>query len=155
MNMSLPFSRLTALFLVIAFFFTLPAVLSAQTTNDTKNFQYWFEKGSLLSVYGNQKAAVQALSKAIAFESENSEAHFNLGVAYAENGDYENAIAAVNRAIQLNSSVPHYHYGRGWIHLRVNNHDYGISDMQEAARLQHADAIRYLEIINPRHADSY
>lgn len=155
MNMSMPFSRPMTLLLVIVILFALPTVLCAQTTNDTKNFQYWFEKGALLSVYGNQKAAVHAFNKAITFESENSEAHFNLGVAHAENGDYENAIKAVDRAIQLNSNVPHYHYGRGWIHLRANNHDDGILDMQEAARLQHVDAIRYLEIIVPRYNDSY
>ena len=133
----------------------MPATLLAQTGSSEKNFRYWFERGALLSVYGNQDAAVHAFNKAIELEPGSGEAYFSLGVAYAERGDYEKGIRAVNMAISLNPEVSRYLYGRAWIHMRANNFEHGILDMKEAAQRHNEDAIRYLEGIAARHHVSY
>jgi tetratricopeptide (TPR) repeat protein len=138
------FISLTVLTILI-----MPLTLFAQA-EEVHNHRYWFEKGSLLSVYGNQDAAIRAFEKAIEIKPDYSEAFFHLGIAYAEKDLFEKALAAMNRAIEINPEIARYHYGRGWVHIRFGNRDYGILDMQKAADGKHPDAITYIEKIAPR-----
>jgi tetratricopeptide (TPR) repeat protein len=149
MNSFISDFKLTFISLAVLTILIMPAFLYAQT-KDEHNHRYWFEKGSLLSVYGNQDAAIEAFEKAIEIKSDYSEAFFHLGIAYAEKDHFEKALAAINRAIEINPDIARYHYGRGWVHIRFGNRDNGILDMQKAAAGKHPDAIRYIENIAPR-----
>jgi tetratricopeptide (TPR) repeat protein len=139
-----------SVFLIVLIFLFLPICVQAGSKSD---FRYWFEKGNLFSVYGNQDAAIHAFQEAIKIEPENPEAHFNLGVAYAEKGDLEKALAAVDQAIALKPGTSRYYYGRGWMHIRHGNYDNGVVDMQKAADDKYPDAIKYFETIAPRKGD--
>lgn len=145
-----PLSYFNTLLLFVVISLALPAALCAQTENEPGDFQYWFDKGMLLSVYGSPYAAIQAFEKAIEAEPENSYAYFNKGVAYTEARDYEKGLAAVERAIEINPEIGSYFYGRGWIHMRAGNRDQGIADMHKAAGMTNPDARQYLERILPR-----
>ena len=145
------FFRLVLLIFISVAVFLVPATLFAESGNDTKDFSYWFERGALLSVYGNQNAAVGAFQKAIELEPGNAEAHFNLGVAYTEMDEYEKALDAMTRAIELKPGIARYHYGRGWVHVRFGNRYYGMEDMQIAAELSDRYARKFIEEIDPRY----
>ncbi len=126
----------------------LPAGLFAQ--NGAKDFHYWFDKGALLSVYGNQNAAIQAFQNAIELEPENSGAHFNMSIAYAENGDFHEAMEAVNMAKRLNPGSALYQYGKAWIYIRFGDTIQGTVEMQKAAEMNSLDAKQFLQSIAPR-----
>ena len=49
-----------------------------------KDADYWFNKGALVSTYGNNKAAVQYFQKAIALDPNLSRAYFSQGVSYGQ-----------------------------------------------------------------------
>ncbi|MFO8112982.1 MAG: tetratricopeptide repeat protein [Desulfosalsimonadaceae bacterium] len=150
MNTCKPFSFFAVLFFLVFSGLVMTGVAGAQ--KDAEDFTYWFEKGALFSVYGNQDAAIDAFQKAVEIEPESAEAYFNMGVAYAEKGNYENAIRYVNEALRINPEQGMYHYGRGWIHIRAGNRDKGLLDMEEAAKHRNPDAKQYLKEIAPRSA---
>jgi tetratricopeptide (TPR) repeat protein len=105
---------------------------------------YWFDKGGLLSTYGNDKAAIPAYKKAIELDPSRSEAHFNLGVSYGEVGEYELAVASINKAIELNPSKDLYYYGRARVYLLANDIDKALEDFKRAAAEGNVDAQEYL-----------
>jgi tetratricopeptide (TPR) repeat protein len=105
----------------------------------------WFDKGVLLSVYGNYDAAVKAFKKAAELVPGWSEAYFQLGVSYGEAGRYEDAVISINRAIELDDSKGIYYYGRGRIYLMAGDQDKAMEDFTKAADLSDEDAKRYLE----------
>ncbi len=152
MNTCKPVSVFATLFFLVFMGFVMPGLAGAQKESLHGDFSYWFEKGALFSVYGNQNAAIEAFQKAIEIEPENGDAHFNIGIAYAEKGDYPKAIHAVNKALRIDPERGMYHYGRGWIHIRFGNRDQGLSDMEEAANRGNPDAKEYLLKIAPRSA---
>ncbi len=105
---------------------------------------YWFDRGVLLSVYGNEKSAVDAFQKAVQLAPEWSSPYFQMGVAYGENGQYVEALDAINRAIELEANKAAYYYGRGRIHLLAGYPLKALADLQKAADLGDRDAQRYL-----------
>ena len=105
---------------------------------------HWFDKGGLLSTYGNDKAAIPAYKKAIELDPNRSEAHFNLGVSYGEIGEYELAVASINKAIELNPSRDLYYYGRARVYLLANDIDKALEDFKRAAAEGNVDAQEYL-----------
>jgi tetratricopeptide (TPR) repeat protein len=120
-----------------------PAV-EAAPLNPQEDPAYWFDKGGLLSTYGNDKAAIAAYKKAIALDPARSEAHFNLGVSYGEIGEYELALAAIGKAIELNPSRGLYYYGRARVHLQADEIEAALQDFERAAALGNPDARDYL-----------
>jgi tetratricopeptide (TPR) repeat protein len=106
---------------------------------------YWFEKGGLLSTYGNDKAAIPAYKKAIKLDPARSDAYFNLGVSYGEIGEYELALASINKAIELNPTKGLYFYGRARVHLLANDTDKAMADFKRAAEAGNADAQQFLQ----------
>ena len=105
----------------------------------------WFDKGVLLSVYGNYDAAVKAFKKVIELVPDWSEAHFQLGVSYGEAGRYEDAVISINKAIELDDSKGIYYYGRGRIFLMAGDQARAMEDFTKAADMSDEDAKRYLE----------
>jgi tetratricopeptide (TPR) repeat protein len=145
------FSCLLAAILV----FGLPNSLFAQDKASTqkssapvkKDAQYWFDKGALVSTYGNNKAAVQYFHKAIVLDPNFSRAYFSQGVSYGQLGQYQKAIAQINMALQKEPQNGLYYYGRGRVYLLWGDKAKAMADFKKAAELGDEDAIEYLEYI--------
>ena len=119
---------------------------SAKKTEDQeKNADYWYDRGILVSVYGNDKAAIQYFQKVIELDPRRSDAYFQLGVSYGELREYEKAVSAISKAIELNPDKSVYYYGRGRIHLLFGDEDKALTDLKKAAEMGNRDAIRYFE----------
>ena len=110
-----------------------------------KDADYWFNKGVLFAVYGNEKAAIASFKKAIELAPQWSGAYFQLGVAYGEIGEYDAALKSIDRAIELDAKKGAYFYGRGRVLLLSGNYLKAQEDFKKAAALGDKDAMRYLE----------
>ena len=140
--------------------FGLPNVLVAQQKGTAKSrtakgpsapmkkdAEYWFNKGALVSTYGNNKAAVQYFQKAIALDPNFSRAYFSQGVSYGQLGQYQKAIAQINMALQKETQNSLYYYGRGRVYLLWGDKAKAMDDFKKAAELGDEDALEYLEYI--------
>ncbi|MBT8332237.1 MAG: tetratricopeptide repeat protein [Deltaproteobacteria bacterium] len=112
-----------------------------------KDAQYWFDKGALVSTYGNNEAAVQYFHKAIVLNPDFSRAYFSQGVSYGQLGQYQKAVAQINMALQKEPQNGLYHYGRGRVYLLWGDRQKAMADFRKAADLGNEDAIDYLEYI--------
>ncbi len=140
--------------------FGLPNVLVAQQKVTTKSrtakspsaavkkdADYWFNKGALVSTYGNNNAAVQYFHKAIVLDPNFSRAYFSQGVSYGQLGQYQKAIAQINIALQKETQNSLYYYGRGRVYLLWGDKAKAMVDFKKAADLGDEDALEYLEYI--------
>ena len=112
-----------------------------------KDADYWFNKGALVSTYGNNKAAVQYFQKAIALDPNFSRAYFSQGVSYGQLGQYPKAIAQINTALKLEPQNGMYYYGRGRVYLMWGDKTKAMDDFKKAAELGDEDALNYLDYI--------
>jgi len=112
-----------------------------------KDANYWFNKGALVSTYGNNKAAVQYFQKAIALDPNFSGAYFSQGVSYGQLGEYVKAVAQIDRAIKMEPQNGMYYYGRGRVYLLWGDKAKAMDDFKKAAELSDEDAINYLNYI--------
>ena len=112
-----------------------------------KDANYWFNKGALVSTYGNNKAAVQYFHKAIVLDPNFSQAYFSQGVSYGQLGQYQKAIAQINMALQKEPQNSLYYYGRGRVYLLWGDKDKAMADFRKAAEMGDEDALNYLEYI--------
>ena len=112
-----------------------------------KDADFWFNKGALLSTYGNNKAAVQYFQKAIALDPNFSRAYFSQGVSYGQLGQYSKAIAQINMALKMEPRNGMYYYGRGRVYLLWGDRAKAMEDFNKAAELGDEDALNYLEYI--------
>ncbi len=113
-----------------------------------KDANYWFNKGALLSTYGNNEAAVKYFQKAIVQDPNFSRAYFSQGVSFGQLGQYQKAIAQINMAIQKESQNGLYYYGRGRVYLLWGDKAKAMDDIKKAAELGDEDALDYLEYID-------
>ncbi|MDX1707801.1 MAG: tetratricopeptide repeat protein [Desulfobacterales bacterium] len=112
-----------------------------------KDANYWFDKGALVSTYGNNEAAVQYFHKAIVLDPNFSQAYFSQGVSYGQLGQYQKAIAQINMAIQKEPQNSLYYYGRGRVYLLWGDKEKAMADFRKAAEMGDEDALNYLEYI--------
>ena len=112
-----------------------------------KDADFWFNKGALLSTYGNHKAAVQYFQKAISMDPNFSKAYFSQGVSYGQLGQYPKAIAQINMALKIEPQNGMYYYGRGRVYLIWGDKAKAMADFKKAAELGDEDALNYLEYI--------
>ena len=147
-------------FLVAALVFSFSSALMAQnkatakkqTTKQAakpikKDASYWFNKGALVSTYGNNKAAIQYFQKAIVLDPNFSGAYFSQGVSYGQLGQYEKAIAQIDKALKMEPQNGMYYYGRGRVYLLSGDKTKAMEDFKKAADLQDEDALDYLDYI--------
>ncbi len=116
-----------------------------KTDDQEKNADYWYDRGILVSVYGNDKAAIQYFQKVIELDPQRSDAYFQLGVSYGELGEYQKAVSFIDKAIELNSDKSVYYYGRGRVYLLSGDEDKALADFKQAAEMGSRDAKNYLE----------
>jgi tetratricopeptide (TPR) repeat protein len=112
-----------------------------------KDADYWFNKGALVSTYGNNKAAVQYFQKAVTLDPNFSRAYFSQGVSYGQLGQYPKAIAQINTALKLEPQNGMYYYGRGRVYLMWGDKTKAMDDFKKAAELGDEDALNYLDYI--------
>ena len=112
-----------------------------------KDASYWFNKGALVSTYGNNKVAVQYFQKAIALDPNFSGAYFSQGVSYGQLGEYVKAVAQIDRALKMEPQNGMYYYGRGRVYLLWGDKSKAMDDFKKAAELGDEDALNYLEYI--------
>ena len=150
------FSCLFAAALVFSFSSVVPAQEKAATQSRTakksvkpgkKDANYWFNKGALVSTYGNNKVAVQYFQKAISLDPNFSRAYFSQGVSFGQLGQYPKAIAQINMALKHEPQNGMYYYGRGRVYLIWGDKTKAMADFKKAAELGDEDAINYLEYI--------
>ena len=113
-----------------------------------RDASYWFNKGALVSTYGNNKAAIQYFQKAIALDPNFSGAYFSQGVSYGQLGQYQKAIAQISRALKMEPQNGMYYYGRGRVYLLWGDKTKAMEDFKKAADLQDEDALNYLDYLN-------
>jgi tetratricopeptide (TPR) repeat protein len=140
-----------------ALVFSLSSVVLAQEKTTTKSqtarkpvkkdADFWFNKGALLSTYGNHKAAVQYFQKAISMDPNFSKAYFSQGVSYGQLDQYPKAIAQINMALKIEPQNGMYYYGRGRVYLIWGDKAKAMADFKKAAELGDEDALNYLEYI--------
>lgn len=116
-----------------------------QADDPEKDAVYWYDKGILVSVYGNDEAAIQYFKKVIELDPEHSDAYFQLGVSYGELGKFEKAIDFINQAIVLNTEKGVYFYGKGWVYLLSGNKEKALENFKKSAAMGSSDAKNYLE----------
>jgi tetratricopeptide (TPR) repeat protein len=150
------FSCLVAAMLVFSFPGVAPAEKKAAPKSGTakkpaetgkQDADFWFNKGALLSTYGNNKAAVRYFQKAIALDPNFSKAYFSQGVSYGQMGQYPKAIAQINMALKMEPQNGLYYYGRGRVYLLWGDKAKAADDFKKAAELGDEDALNYLEYI--------
>lgn len=118
---------------------------SAVASAESKDSNYWFQKGALCATYGNNEAAVDYFAKAIARDPGHSGAYFSQGVSYGQLGNYSAALSAINRAIEMSPQNGLYYYGRGRVLLLSGDKDKAMADFRKAAELGDEDAQSYLK----------
>lgn len=121
------------------------AAIKSKTTK--KDAAYWFNKGALVSTYGNNEAAVKYFQKAIVLNPNFSAAYFSQGVSFGQLGEYQKAIAQIDRAIKMEPQNGMYYYGRGRVYLLSGNKTRAMGDFKKAAELEDEDALNYLDYI--------
>jgi len=119
--------------------------IEKRTDDQEKNADYWYDRGILVSVYGNDKAAIQYFQKVIELDPQRSDAYFQLGVSYGEIGEYQKAVSFIDKAIELNPDKSVYYYGRGRVYLLLGDEDKSLTDFKKAAEMGSRDARNYLE----------
>ena len=111
---------------------------------ESKDPNYWFQKGALCATYGNNPAAIRYCGKAMALDPRHSGAIFSQGVSYGQLGDYSKALAGIDQAITMEPQNGLYFYGRGRTHLLAGEKDKAMQDFRKAADLGDEDAQAYL-----------
>jgi len=117
------------------------------TVEIKKDAAYWYDRGILCSVYGNDSAAVKYFEKVIKLKPERSKAYFHRGVSYGEIDEFEKGISSISRAIELDPQMGLYYYGRGRVYLLSGDKEKAIEDFRQAATLGNHDAQNYLKNI--------
>ena len=121
------------------------AAVKGKTTK--KDAAYWFNKGALVSTYGNNEAAVKYFQKAIVLNPNFSRAYFSQGVSFGQLGQFQKAIAQIDRAIKMEPQNGMYYYGRGRVYLMSGDKARAMEDFKKAAELEDEDALNYLDYI--------
>jgi tetratricopeptide (TPR) repeat protein len=125
-----------------------PAVTGQKSPSvapESKDPNYWFQKGALCATYGNNQAAIRYFGKAITLDPNHSGAYFSKGISYGQLGDYSLAVADINRAIEMAPQNGLYFYGRGRTYLLAGEKDKALQDFRKAAELGDEDAQAYLK----------
>ncbi len=118
---------------------------AAAASAESRDPNYWFQKGALCATYGNNQAAVGYFGKAIALDPGHSGAYFSQGVSYGQLGNYTRALAAINRAIEMMPQNGLYYYGRARVYLLSGEKENAMADFRKSADLGDEDARIYLK----------
>ena len=124
---------------------TLKTSKGAAAASESRDPNYWFQKGALCATYGNNQAAVNYFGKVIALDSSHSGAYFSQGVSYGQLGNYARAVEAINRAIEMKPQNGLYYYGRGRVYLLAGEKEKALADFRKAADFGDEDAQIYLK----------
>jgi tetratricopeptide (TPR) repeat protein len=108
---------------------------------------FWYEKGAICAVYGNDRAAVGYFEKALKRDPQNSKIFYEIGTSYGEMSDYDKALVFINKAITLDPLNGLYFFGRGRVSLLSGQKGKAMDDFIHASSLGNTDARDYLRYI--------
>jgi tetratricopeptide (TPR) repeat protein len=143
--------------IVVAFALAVPVVAADKAAaknpskpaaaSESKDPNFWFQKGALCATYGNNPAAIRYFGKAISLDPRHSGAIFSQGVSYGQLGDYSKALAGINQALSMEPQNGLYFYGRGRTYLLAGEREKAMQDFRKAADLGDEDAQAYLKSV--------
>ncbi len=116
---------------------------------ESDSAEYWFKKGSLSSVYGNDRAAISQYKKALDRDTDNADYLYLLGVSYGETGQYQKALDSIDQALLIQTDG-RYYYARGRVLLQSGEKTMAIENFIRAEELGSREARRYLEKYGPK-----
>jgi len=108
---------------------------------------FWYEKGVICAVYGNDRAAVGYFEKALKRDPQDSKIFYEIGTSYGEMSEYDKALMFINKAIALDPLKGLYFYGRGRVRLLSGQKEKAMDDFIHASSLGDPDARDYLQYI--------
>jgi len=107
------------------------------------NISEWLDEGCKRYQEGNLERALEAFSKAIIINPEETIAYLDRGMVYSKMGMYDKAINDCNMVIALRPDYAEAYNNRGWAYLKKGLFDHTIKDCSEALRLNPAMATAY------------
>ena len=123
-----------------------PAQSGKQKMGEKKE-NYWFNKGALVSTYGNEDAAVRYFNQSLKIDPEQAKSFFQKGVSYGEKGNYKQAVLSITKALKMEPKNGMYYYGRGRVYMQAGDKGRAIKDFLRASKLDYGDAAQYIRRI--------
>lgn len=108
-----------------------------------KTAKDYLEEGTLQSMRGEYRRAIQTLSKALELDPQNTDAYMHRGIAFLESGDTEKALQDFGESLRLNPSALCY-YNRALAWMGKGEDERALNDLDEAIRLAPQDSENYL-----------
>ncbi len=95
----------------------------------------YLQEGETLLIQGEQKTAIEQLTKAIELDPTLLDAYLNRAIIYYEIGDAENAIADLDHVLRHKPDVPAAYYWRGRAYMHLGKTDLALADINQAIEL--------------------
>ena len=121
------------------------AIYSLSAKAETKNAQFYYERGLKKSDKGIYKGAISDYNKAIEINPEYEDAYYERGLAKESVKDYEGAISDYTKVIQLNQDAWDAYYGRGISYSQLGKNKAALSDYNKAIEINPEDGDIYLD----------
>ncbi len=119
---------------------SLPEILSGINSKDA---DYYVERGDEYLYQGNYKQAIADYDKAIELDPSCATAYNNRGITYRKQGDYERAIVDHNKAIELEPDYATAYNNRGNVYYDQGNYEQAIANYNKAIELDPDYAYAY------------
>jgi len=134
------------IYLRTASIFTSPdAIYSLSAKAETKNAQFYYERGVKKSDEGIYKGAISDYNKAIEINPDYEDAYYERGFAKESIKDYKGAISDYTKVIKLNQDAWNAYYGRGYSQWQLGNNKAALSDFDKAIEINPEDGNIYLD----------
>lgn len=102
--------------------------LEKQTTQNSKNADFWIQLGNLYFDTGNVEKAIAAYRKSLAIQPDNANVWTDLGIMYRRSGKPAEAVKAFDKAVRINPGHETARFNKGIVLL----HD--LNDMAGAVK---------------------
>ena len=134
------------IYLRTASIFTSPdAIYSLSAKAETKNPQFYYERGVNKSDEGIYKVAISDYSKAIEINPDYEDVYYERGFAKESIKDYKGAISDYTKVTKLNQDAWNAYYGRGYSQWQLGNNKAALSDFDKAIEINPEGGNIYLD----------
>ena len=134
------------IYLGTASIFTSPdAIYSLSAKAETKNAQFYYERGVKKSDKGIYKGAISDYTKAIEINPDYEDAYYQRGFAKESIKDYKGAISDYTKVTKLNQDAWDAYYGRGYSQWQLGKNKAALSDFEKAIEINPEDGYIYLD----------
>lgn len=112
--------------------------LNKQLLKDVENedtFKAYVEKGRIYARMKKRKEAIQAFTKALELNSQDSGLYFNRGFSYRSLGENAKALEDYTKAIEINPKYSDAYYNRGLVYRALGQYERAEEDEKKAKEL--------------------